>query len=155
MCDIWSLWINFFFMSLINGLFIMEGNHASFYKVHRLDKNANYKFSAIFVYSKGNVPNCTFVLPRSPSTTVDNPLSHPSTTVDKLPPPHTSTTVDNPHPTPQQLLITPTTPQQMLIRDCFISSKMNNREFGFFLSILRLYMSFLFLYMILLIYWLI
>lgn len=76
----------------------MEGNHASFYEVHMLDKNANYKFSAIFVYSKGNVPNCTFVLPRSPSTTVDNPLSHPSTTV------------DNPPPTPQQLLITPPHP---------------------------------------------
>lgn len=109
----------------------MEGNHASFYEVHMLDKNANYKFSAIFVYSKGNVPNCTFVLPRSPSTTVDNPLSHPSTTVDNPPPTHThtSTTVDNPHPTPQQLVITPTTPQQLLIRDCFVSSKMNNREF--------------------------
>lgn len=114
-------------MSLINGLFIMEGNHASFYKVHMLDRNANYKFSAIFVYSKGNVPNCTFGLPRSPQQLLITPYPTPQQLL--ITPPHTSTTVDNPHPTPQQLLITPTTPQQLLIRDCFVSSKMNNREF--------------------------
>lgn len=93
--------------------------------------------------------------PAPPQQLLITPYPTPQQLLINSPPPHTSTTVDNPHPTPQQLLITPTTPQQMLIRDCFISSKMNNREFGFFLSILRLYMSFLFLYMILLIYWLI